>query len=246
MTSPDIIFGLAVFLLAGTVKGLVGLGLPTITIALTSLVLPLPEAIALIALPTIFSNIWQAAVGGRFWIILRRQAPLIVPLMAVLYLTMWLVGQKGPNWASVVLGLVLVVYGAMGLARLRLRVSPDLEKPLAPVIGVISGFIAGLVGVPVIPLMPYLQALEIRPAELVQTLGIVLCATSLTLTGSLINFGLLDGPHALLSAAAMAPSMAGMWIGQRIRARLSVEQFRVAVFTALALTGLYTVLSRLL
>jgi len=80
----------------------------------------------------------------------------------------------------------------------------------------------------------------------VQTLGIVLCATSLTLTGSLIKFGLLDGPHALLSAAAMVPSMAGMWIGQRIRARLSIEQFRVAVFTALSLTGLYTVLSRLL
>ena len=48
--------GLAVFLVAGTVKGLVGLGLPTITIALTSLVLPLTEAIALIALPTVFTK----------------------------------------------------------------------------------------------------------------------------------------------------------------------------------------------
>jgi uncharacterized protein len=246
VTEGQIVFGLAVFLLAGTVKGLVGLGLPTITIALTSLVLPLTESIALITLPTIVTNVWQAAVGGRFRYILRRHWPLIVPLMIVLYLTVWLIGQKGPNWASVVLGMVLVVYGVMGLARLRLRLAPDLEKPLSPVIGVVSGFIAGLVGVPVIPLMPYLQALEIRPAELVQTLGIVLCATSLTLTGSLINFGLLDGPHALLSAAAMVPSMAGMWIGQRIRARLSIEQFRIAVFTALSLTGLYTVLSRLL
>src|SRR6266850_2590392 len=135
MTTPEIIFGLAVFLLAGTVKGLVGLGLPTITIALTSLVLPLPEAIALIALPTIFSNIWQAAVGGRFWIILRRQAPLIVPLMAVLYLTLWLVGQKGPNWAFLVLAVVLVVYSALGLLRIRLHIHADLEKPLAPLIG---------------------------------------------------------------------------------------------------------------
>ena len=60
MTTDQIIFGLAVFLLAGTVKGLVGLGLPTIVIALTTLVLPLTEAIAMIALPTIFSNVWQA------------------------------------------------------------------------------------------------------------------------------------------------------------------------------------------
>ena len=95
MTTDQIIFGLAVFLLAGTVKGLVGLGLPTIVIALTTLVLPLTEAIAMIALPTIFSNVWQAAVGGNFWKILRRQWPLMVPLAIGLYLTMWLVGQKG-------------------------------------------------------------------------------------------------------------------------------------------------------
>ncbi len=246
MTTPDIVFGLCVLLLAGTIKGLVGLGLPAITIALTSLVLPLPEAIALISLPTIFTNIWQAVVGGRFWAIVRRQWPLMLPLVVFLYLTMWLVGQKGPNWAFLVLGVVLVVYGGMGLLRLHPRLPPDLERPVAPVIGVISGFVAGLVGVPVIPLMPYLHALNVKPSEIVQTLGIVLCATSLTLTASLLNFGLLDGPRAAVSAVAVVPALAGMWLGQRIRRRLSVEQFRLAVFWALLLLGLYTSASRLL
>ena len=246
MTTAEIAFGLAVFLLAGTVKGLVGLGLPTITIALTSLVLPLTEAIALIALPTIFTNVWQAAIGGRFRVILRRQWPLIVPLMIALYLTMWLVGQKGPNWAFLVLAAVLIVYSGLGLLRIRLHIHADLEKPLAPVIGVVSGFVAGLVGVPIIPLMPYLQGLDIKPSELVQSLGVVLCATSLTLTVSLLNFGLLDGPRAIVSAAAVVPALAGMWVGQQIRLRLSVEQFRLAVFWALLLTGLYTIASRLL
>jgi len=246
MTTADIAFGLAVFLLAGTVKGLVGLGLPTITIALTSLVLPLTEAIALIALPTIFTNVWQAAIGGQFRVILRRQWPLIVPLMISLYLTMWLVGQKGPNWAFLVLAAVLILYSGLGLLRIRLHIHADLEKPLAPVIGVVSGFVAGVVGVPIIPLMPYLQGLDIKPSELVQSLGVVLCATSLTLTVSLLNFGLLDGPRALVSAAAVVPALAGMWVGQQIRLRLSVEQFRLAVFWALMLTGLYTFASRLL
>jgi uncharacterized membrane protein YfcA len=246
MTTTQIVFGLAVFLLAGTVKGLVGLGLPTMTIALTSLMLPLPEAIALISLPTIVTNVWQAAVGGKFWTIVRRQWPLILPLAVTLYLTMWLVGQKGPNWAFLVLGGVLIVYGAMGLLRLRLRLTPDVERPLAPVIGAISGFVAGVVGVPVIPLMPFLQALDIKPSEIVQSLGVVLCATSLTLTASLLNFGLLDGPRAIVSGAAVVPALAGMWLGQQIRNRLSVEQFRLAVFWALLLMGLYTFASRLL
>lgn len=246
MTGGEIAFGLAVFLLAGTIKGLVGLGLPTIVIALTSLVLPLPEAIALIAFPTIVSNIWQAAVGGHFKAIVKRHWRLIVPLMIVLYVTMWQVGQKGPNWAFLVLGGVLIVYGGIGLLRIRPRVTPDMEKPLAPVIGAVSGFVAGLVGVPIIPLMPYLQALDIKPSEVVQSLGIVLCATSLVLTASLFNFGLLDGQRSLVSLAAVAPSLAGMWLGQRIRFRLSIEQFRLAVFGALLAMGLYTFTSRLL
>ena len=246
MTTSQIIFGLAVFLLAGTVKGLVGLGLPTITIALTSLVLPLPEAIALISLPTIVTNVWQAAVGGKFWIIVRRQWPLIVPLGIVLYLTVWLIGQKGPNWAFLVLAAVLILYSGLGLLRIRLHIHGDLEKPLAPLIGVVSGFVAGLVGVPVVPLMPYLQGLDIKPTELVQTLGVVLCATSVTLTLSLLQFGLLDGPRAVVSAAAVVPALAGMWLGQQVRLRLSIEQFRLAVFWALLLTGVYTFASRVL
>ncbi|HTE35700.1 MAG TPA: sulfite exporter TauE/SafE family protein [Reyranella sp.] len=245
MTTEHILLALAVFLIAGVVKGLVGMGLPTITIALTSLVLPLSDTIALIALPTIFTNLWQAAVGGKFRVILRRQWPLIVPLAVVLYLTMWTIGRKAPDWAFLVLAIVLVVYSALGLFRIRLQIHADLEKPLAPVIGVISGFVAGLVGVPVIPLMPYLQGLDIKPNELVQTLGVVLCATSVALTVSLLRFGLLDGPHAIVSAIAVAPAIAGMWIGTRVRLRLSVEQFRLAVLWALLLTGLYTFASRL-
>jgi uncharacterized membrane protein YfcA len=246
MTSAEIAFGFAVFLLAGTVKGLVGLGLPTIVIALTSLVLPLTEAVALIALPTIITNIWQAAVGGNFWRILRRQALLIVPLAISLYLTMLFVGQKGPNWAFLLLGGVLIVYGGMGLLRIRPRLAPDLVQPLSPIIGVISGFVAGVVGVPIIPLMPFLQAQDLKPSETVQTLGIVLCATSLTLTFSLLSVGLLDTQRAVISAGAMVPAVAGMWVGQTIRNRLSIEQFRLAVFWALLLTGVYTFASRLM
>jgi uncharacterized membrane protein YfcA len=100
--------------------------------------------------------------------------------------------------------------------------------------------------VPVVPLMPYLQGLDIKPTELVQTLGVVLCATSLTLTFSLLYFGLLDGPRAIVSAAAVVPALAGMWMGQQIRLRLSIEQFRQAVFWALLLTGVYTFASRVL
>ena len=246
MTTGQIVFVLSVFFFAGAVKGLVGLGLPTVTIAVTALFLPLSDMIAVIALPTIFTNIWQAAVGGQFLRIVRRQWTLMLPLMVFLYLTMWLAGQHGPKWAVLVLAAVLVAYGALGLFRIRLRIHPDLEKPLAPVIGVVSGFVAGLVGVPVVPLMPYMQGLDVKPVELVQSLGVIVSIASITLTASLLRYGLLDQRHVLISALAVIPAVAGQTVGTQIRRRLSIEQFRQVVFWALLLTGLYTFASRLL
>ncbi len=246
MAIGSVLFALGVFFFAGVVKGMVGLGLPTITLAATSLVLPLSDTIALISLPTIVTNIWQALVGGKFRKIVRRQWPLMLPLMIVLYGTVWLVGQTAPQWAFLVLAAVLIVYSSLGLLRIRLHIHADLEKPLAPVIGVVSGVVAGLVGVPIVPLMPYLQGLDVEPAEMVQTLGVVLFATSLVLTFSLLMFGVLDGPHAIVSAIAIVPAVAGQWVGTLVRLRMSIDQFRLAVFWALLLTGLYTFASRLL
>ena len=246
MSTEAIVFVLCVFFVAGVVKGLVGLGLPTITLAATSLVLPLSDMIAIISLPSLVTNVWQAVVGGKFRQIVRRQWPLMLPLIVVLYSTVWLVGRKAPQWAFLVLAAVLVTYSSLGLLRIRLRIHADLERPLAPVIGMVSGVVAGLVGVPIVPLMPYLQGLDIEPVEMVQTLGVVLCATSLVLAVSLLIFGLLDGPHAIVSAMAIVPAVAGQQLGTLVRLRLSIDQFRLAIFWALLLTGLYTFASQLL
>jgi uncharacterized protein len=246
MSTEAIIFVLGVFFIAGIVKGLVGIGLPTITLAFTSLVLPLSDMIALIALPTVVTNLWQAAVGGQFKKIVRRQWPLILPMAVTLFLTMWLIGRTTPQWAFLVLATILVIYGGLGLLRIRLHIHADLEKPLAPVIGLISGVVAGLIGVPVVPLMPYMQGLDVKPVELVQSMGVIVSIASLALTASLLRYGLLDRHHVIISAVAIMPAVAGQMVGTRIRQRLSIEQFRQVVFWALLLTGLYTFASQLL
>ena len=54
----------AIFALGGLVKGVAGFGLPTVGLGLLALSRPLPEAMALMLLPTIATNIWQALAGG--------------------------------------------------------------------------------------------------------------------------------------------------------------------------------------
>lgn len=234
--------GVAVFALAGYVKGLTAIGLPTIGVALLSFGMPIPEAMALVALPALSSNFWQAISGGSFVVLLRRLAPLIVALCVVAVATVLLLGRGAPGWALTVLAVVLMAYGAMGLLKLRPRVPARLEKALAPAVGVASGFISGIAGVPIMPVLPFLQALDMKPQQLVQSLGIVFCAASIAVGLTMTGAGVIDLQHAALSVGAVVPTLIGMALGQAARQRLSVEQFKTGIFVALLAIGLISLL----
>lgn len=240
--APSLLAGVAIFALAGYVKGLTAIGLPTIGVALLSFGMPIAEAMALIALPALSSNFWQAISGGNFHALLRRLAPLIVALCAVAVLTVLTLGRGAPGWALTLLAVVLIAYGAMGLLKLRPRVPARLEKPLAPVVGVASGFICGIAGVPIMPVLPFLQALDMKPQELVQSLGIVFCAASIAVGLGMTGAGAIDLSQAALSVGAVVPTLVGMALGQVARQRLSVEQFKTGIFVALLLIGLISLL----
>lgn len=56
MNATMLAMSLAVFLLAGFVKGVIGLGLPTVAVGLLSLVMPPVQAAALLILPSMVTN----------------------------------------------------------------------------------------------------------------------------------------------------------------------------------------------
>jgi hypothetical protein len=72
----DIAFLLAVgasFIAAGFVKGVVGLGLPTVAMGTLSLVMAPVQAAALLIVPSMVTNVWQLAAGpGLRALLLRR------------------------------------------------------------------------------------------------------------------------------------------------------------------------------
>ena len=74
------------FLLAGTVKGVIGLGLPTVSLALLTVAIDLPHAMALLLVPSFITNLWQAAVGGNGGAILRRLWPFLLMATGTVWL----------------------------------------------------------------------------------------------------------------------------------------------------------------
>ncbi len=77
-TAEVLVIVCATFLFAGGVKGVVGLGLPTISLALLAASVGLREAIALMLVPALVTNLWQGLTGGAFVALLRRLWPMLL------------------------------------------------------------------------------------------------------------------------------------------------------------------------
>ncbi|RMF02390.1 MAG: sulfite exporter TauE/SafE family protein [Alphaproteobacteria bacterium] len=231
-----------VFLLAGFVKGVIGMGLPTVSVALLVLAVGVKQALALMLIPSIVTNIWQAAVGGRFLGLIRRLGLLFLAAAPAIWLGAGLLAKADALVLSAFFGAVLALYALLSLTGAHLPTPGRHETWLSPLVGAATGFITGLTGSFVVPAVMYMQALGLSRDELVQAMGIAFSLSTAMLAIALAGHALLPLDLGLLSASALVPSAIGMAVGQRVRKRLSEARFRQLFFSALLALGVWLML----
>ena len=226
-----------VFLLAGLVKGVVGLGLPTVAIAVLAQLMPPAAAAGLLIVPSLLTNVWQARPFAKLGGLLRRIGPMQLGVFVGTLATAWALGAPAGNWARVGLGVALLLYAGWGLVGARFVIAPDTERWLGPVTGLLTGAITAATGVFVMPAVPYLQSLGLQRVDLVQAMGV-----SFTVSTVALGIGLgWNGafPPAVLAASTLmlVPAIAGMWLGQKLGERMSPELFRKVLLWSLVVLG---------
>lgn len=230
------------FLLAGFVKGVIGLGLPTVAMGLLSLFLPPAEAAALMIVPSFATNLWQAVVGPHFRQVLRRLWTMMLGICMGTGLGAGMLTGAGSGPAVAGLGAALAIYALLGLTRMQFSVSRRAEPWLSPLAGVVTGLVTGATGVFVIPSAPYIQALDMDRDRLVQAFGLSFTISTIALAAALAAGGSYRISAAGASFLALVPAAAGMFAGQWVRARVSAAAFRACLFGGLLLLGLHLML----
>lgn len=232
------------FVLAGFVKGVIGLGLPTVAMGLLAVVMTPAQAAALLVVPSFITNVWQA-MGPEFVPLVRRLGPMLLGICAGTWAGAGLLSADGGAPASVALGGLLALYGILGLTAVQFSVPVWMVPWLSPLIGAATGIAAAATGVYMIPSAPYLQAIGLEKDELVRALGLSFTVSTLALAVALVHDGALQTSVASASVLALAPALIGMALGQRLRARVRSETFRTCFFAGSLLLGAHLVVRAL-
>ena len=233
-----LVIACVVFLLAGGVKGLLGVGFPTISMAILTQFVSLPVALQIVLVPTLATNIWQSCDGPHLLTVIKRLWLFYAMNMLLAWLAWRFVLLSWPEEMKVLLGVLLCIYAAFGLGFKPIRFKPDSEPWASPLCGAITGFFAGTTGNTQIPAMAFLDSLRLERDAMIQAMGLTFGLPMLAIgIGMLASGDSFDGLPWWLLLIAMFPAFLGMWLGKRFRHVFSEATFRKLLFGFLLIVG---------
>ncbi len=230
------------FLLAGMVKGVIGLGLPTVSLGLLVASFDLTTAMSLLIVPSFATNIWQATVGGHLLTLLKRLWIFLLMAGVTVWIGSIALITFDLSILSVMLGGLLIAYAMLSLSGFRLNLNTQQERWIAPILGSVNGILTGMTGTFVIPGVMFLQGIGLTRDQLVQAMGLLFTVSTVALGIALQYREFSTAQLNLASLVAVLPAVAGMWLGKQLRRKLSEQHFRLMFFNALLLLGIYIIM----
>ncbi len=236
---PEIIVLIAAtFVAAGFVKGTIGLGLPTVTLAILTLPLGLKTTLGILVLPLLITNIWQALTGPHLKTIIKRFWPFFLAAIVSVWFGVKVLNKSNPDYLVALLGIILILNSLISFTKYRTPApAPEREKIWSVVCSGLGGLMFGMTGNFIVPGILFLQALGLKRDMMVQTLGVTFMVISSTLAVSLTSRSMMTEELTMVSALVLAPAFLGLWLGTRYRNAISEEQFRKLFFAGLFVIG---------
>jgi len=233
------LFTVAAFLIGGFVKGAIGMGLPVVVLSLLVIVMPLREAMAVFLIPGVASNTWQAFNGPFLPVLFRRLWTFLLAAgVGILIGVTVLAGTKSEIMVAV-MGAMLCIYSVYSLLTPRLPPPGPREGWMSPLFGGLGGVMFGMVGIFTVPGLLYLETLAMKRDQFVQALGLTFLTISVFLLVFMTSHALVTQELAMLSAIGLPPVFLGLWLGRRIRHRISEDFYRRLFFLSLIASGIY-------
>lgn len=233
----------ATFFAAAFIKGLTGLGFVSSCIPVIAIFMKLEEAIPLVVLPSISSNVIMIYQTGRLRQSVRRFWLLYISAFPGIYAGVVLLNSAGNYAAKLILGVISILYSLLLLLRIDISIPEEKERILSVPVGLTNGFLNGFTGTQVIPMLPYLLSLRLDRDGLINAINLGFTLSIMVLLIIFGRFNLLTKEIIAVSLIGIIPIVAGIYLGGKLRHKISEERFRIAVLIILIFIGINLIIN---
>ena len=232
-----LIVAAAAFLLAGTIKGLVGLGLPTHVVGILAQFTDPRQAIAFLLLPILISNGWQIYRSGMAIEMIKKLWIFSLIMCSLIFITSQFAATISTEVLTLSVGIMIVLIVVTNLFLNKLTIPKKQDKAYQLGFGTAAGIVGGMTSLWAPPVVMYLLSKRVSKDEFVASVGVLLMTGSIPLLGGYVTAGLTTPTLLLYSLLMVIPTLAGFAIGEWARSFLEAEQFRKILLGVFFLLG---------
>lgn len=243
MDTDILIIVYATFFAAAFIKGLTGLGFVSLCLPVIALFVKLEEAIPLVVLPSLLSNVIMIYQTGRLKQSLRRFWLLYISALPGIYAGVLILNMVGNYAAKIILGVVSIAYSLLLLLKIEISIPEKNERILSVPVGLTNGFLNGLTGTQIIPMLPYLLSLKLDRNGMINAINLGFTLSIIVLLIIFGKFDLISLETLKYSIVGAIPVAAGIYLGGKLRHQISEERFKLAVLIILIIIGVNLILN---
>ena len=231
--SPDMVLIILICSAAivggGVIKGTLGVGLPLFAVPVMSLFISSTQAIALVSVPVLVSNIWQVWQEGSLKTSMKRFWPLMLTQALVTIFSVYWTLSFSVKELNAVLAFALIVAVVLMAFKPSFNIPPKKEPAISALVGVTSGLLGGASSLMGPIVISYMMSLKLSRDEFVGCISVIYLNAAWPLYLAMWHFGRMSLDDVGYSFLAIVPMFLGLQAGRSIRHRLSEENFRKAL-----------------
>ncbi|MGI9500755.1 MAG: sulfite exporter TauE/SafE family protein [Geminicoccaceae bacterium] len=239
---PILVGILTAFLIAGMVKGSLGIGFPAVAMPILLTIIEPALGVTLLAIPIFVTNGIQFLTVRGWPAIISRFLVAGLSVAVTIFIVVQFVDDVPSRWISIAIGVSLVIFALASLLKIELPFNEGYGWQAF--IGITAGLIGGVSAVKA-PIMIYTVGLKLPREEFICAAGFLLFAGGVGMVAGTFSASLLNGVTTVLSLACCAVALAGFRIGAWIRQRLSDRMFRLILLWVLLAMGVRLILTNL-
>ena len=236
--TPGLIVLLAASLvIAGLVKGVIGVGMPIVACPMLSMLVDVHTAVRLLSMPLVLSNIPQALEGGFVGKTLWSLAPVLVGMVPGTWIGVAVLLNVDPAVAKIVAGAGVILVAALSLISPTLQIKQRMVGPVGLGAGFCGGLLGGIAALSGPLVFIFLLAKGLNGKAFTKEASMFLVASSVVLASALASSRHFDWRDVLISGLATVPVVAGMLVGQKLRDAVPADAFKKLVVLVVLLSG---------
>jgi len=233
LSTELVVIALAAISVGALIKGMTGLGLPLIAVPAIATFTSVEEAVILMIIPTLGSNLWLVVSHRRFGSLIRAHLPFLVAGFAGGILGTFALVAIDDRWLKLMLAAWLALYLLQFVFGNFLRSVFHAKGAAAAAVGLTAGSIQGATGVSAHIVAPYFHGRQLSPEAYAFLIACAFLSCSCAQLVTAMSTALFTTERLLLGTIALLPTLALTRLGIVFAGRLSASVFQkllIAIF----------------